>query len=52
MCTTPSWAYKHVEYCVGQDAVKGYDDGLHHPQYPCTRDQMAVYVAREFDLTI
>ncbi|MCJ7796610.1 MAG: S-layer homology domain-containing protein [Thermoleophilia bacterium] len=44
------WAYKHVEYCVGQDVVKGYDDGLYHPDYPCTRDQMAVYIARAFGL--
>jgi len=44
------WAYKQVEYCVGQDVVKGYDDGLYHPDYPCTRDQMAVYIARAFGL--
>jgi hypothetical protein len=46
------WAYKQVEYCVGQDVVKGYDDGLYHPDYPCTRDQMAVYVARAFQLPV
>ena len=44
------WGYKQVEYCVGQDVVKGYDDGLYHPDYPCTRDQMAVYIARAFGL--
>jgi hypothetical protein len=44
------WAYKQVEYCVGQGVVKGYDDGLYHPDWVVTRDQMAVYVARAFGL--
>jgi PKD repeat protein len=44
------WAYKQVEYCVGQGVVKGYDDGTYRPANPVTRDQMAVYVARAFGL--
>jgi hypothetical protein len=44
------WAYKQVEYCVGQGVVKGYDDGYYHPANPVTRDQMAVYIARAFQL--
>jgi hypothetical protein len=44
------WAYKHIEYCVGHGVVTGYDDGKYHPEYPCTRDQMAVYIARAFGL--
>ena len=44
------WAYRHIEYCVGQSVVRGYDDGNYHPGYPVTRDQMAVYVARAFGL--
>jgi hypothetical protein len=44
------WAYKQVEYCVGQGVVKGYDDGNYHPANPVTRDQMAVYIARAFGL--
>jgi len=44
------WAYKQVEYCVGQGVVKGYEDGLYHPDFVVTRDQMAVYVARAFGL--
>jgi hypothetical protein len=44
------WAYKQVEYCVGQGVVKGYDDGNYHPANPVTRDQMAVYIARAFAL--
>jgi len=48
----PFWAYKHIEYCVEQGVVNGYDDGLYHPDWVVTRDQMAVYVARAFGLTM
>jgi hypothetical protein len=44
------WAYKHVEYCVEHGVVNGYDDGLYHPEIIVTRDQMAVYIARAFNL--
>jgi hypothetical protein len=44
------WTYKQVEYCVGQGVVTGYDDGTYRPVNPVTRDQMAVYVQRAFDL--
>jgi len=30
--------------------VNGYEDGLYHPEIVVTRDQMAVYVARAFEL--
>jgi hypothetical protein len=49
---TDFWAYKYVEY-IAQPAIavtKGYPDGDYHPEYICTRDQMAVYVARAFRL--
>jgi len=46
------WAYKHIEYCVEQGVVRGYDDGLYHPEIVVTRDQMAVYVARAFALPL
>jgi hypothetical protein len=49
---TDYWAYKHVEYCVGQGVVKGYDDGTYRPTEAVTRDQMAVYVARAFKLPL
>ncbi len=44
------WSYKHVEYCVENGVVAGYEDGLYHPEIVVTRDQMAVYVARAFGL--
>jgi Tol biopolymer transport system component len=44
------WSCRHVEYCVSEGVVAGYGDGLYHPEYAVTRDQMAVYVARAFGL--
>jgi hypothetical protein len=44
------WAYRHIEYCVEHGVVQGYDDGYYHPEITVTRDQMAVYVARAFQL--
>jgi len=46
------WSYRHVEYCVSESVVAGYGDGLYHPGYPVSRDQMAVYIARAFDLPL
>jgi hypothetical protein len=46
------WASRHIEYIAGQDVATGYDDGCYHPEYLCTRDQMAVYIARAFDLPL
>jgi hypothetical protein len=48
-----AWCLKHVEYLAKLGVVKGYaDDGLYHPERPVTRDQMAVYIRRAFDLWI
>ena len=44
-----AWAYKYVEYITDQGITSGYGDG-YHPEYVCTRDQMAIYVQRAFDL--
>jgi hypothetical protein len=44
------WSYKHVEYIKSREIVTGYPDGLYHPERVCTRDQMAVYVAKAFAL--
>ena len=46
------WSYKHIEYCVEHGVVAGYLDGLYHPEIVVTRDQMAVYVQRAFELPI
>jgi len=46
------WAYKQVEYCAGREVVKGYGDGLYHPELAVTRDQMAVYIARALQLPL
>ena len=56
--TTPSfpdvsasfWAFKYVEYIKNKGITGGYPDGKYHPEYQCTRDQMAVFVARAFRL--
>jgi len=47
---TQYWSYPHVEYCFAEDVVRGYDDGLYHPEIVVSRDQMAVYITRAFDL--
>jgi hypothetical protein len=46
---TDFWSYNYVEYIAEQGVSQGYPDGLYHPEIPCTRDQMAVYVSRAFD---
>jgi len=51
---TNFWSFKFVEY-IAQPSIgvtKGYPDGDYHPEYICTRDQMAVYVARAFKLAM
>jgi hypothetical protein len=45
-----SWAYRHVEYIKGSGVVMGYPDGLYHPEYECSRDQIAVYIANAFGI--
>ena len=50
--TDPYWAYRYIEYCVEHDVVQGYGDGSYYPENPVTRDQMAVFIARAFDLPI
>jgi hypothetical protein len=44
------WARKYVQYIKTEGVTGGYGDGLYHPEYVVTRDQMAVYVARAFGL--
>jgi Tol biopolymer transport system component len=45
-----SWCYRHVEYLAAEDIVQGYWDGTYRPEQAVTRDQMAVYVTRAFNL--
>jgi DNA-binding beta-propeller fold protein YncE len=48
------WAYKFIEY-IAQPSVAvthGFADGRYHPELLCTRDQMAVYIARSFHLGV
>ena len=47
-----AWCYKHVEYIVDQGVASGYGDSLYHPEVQVTRDQMAVYVQRAWDLPL
>ena len=47
-----SWAYRYVEYLAARGIVSGYPDGAYRPSAPCTRDQMAAYLVRGFDLAI
>jgi hypothetical protein len=44
------WAGTAVQACVVQHVVQGYDDGYYRPDAAVTRDQMAVYIARAFEL--
>ncbi len=56
--TTPSfpdvatgfWAYKYIEYIKAQNVTQGGSDGKYSPDVLCTRDQMAVFVMRAFEL--
>jgi hypothetical protein len=40
------WAFSEVEAIAAESVTKGYPDGLYHPEIPCTRDQMCVFIAR------
>jgi len=40
------WALDEINGCVDAGIVSGYEDGTYHPEYPVTRDQMAVYISR------
>jgi hypothetical protein len=49
---TTYWSYKHIEYLAQQGVVRGYVDGYYRPGRYVTRDQMAVYIARAFELPL
>jgi DNA-binding beta-propeller fold protein YncE len=46
------WSGTAIKACVDHGVVHGYPDGWYHPGDPCTRDQMAVYVANAFQLPL
>jgi len=58
--TEPYWAYRYIEYCVEHGVVQGYEYpdpdtpgatiSLYQPLGPVTRDLMAVFIARAFEL--
>jgi hypothetical protein len=47
---TTSWAYRYVEYVSQEGVASGYGDGTYRPTSVCSRDQMAVFETRAFDL--
>ncbi len=47
-----AWCYKYVEYLNAQGTVTGYPDGTYKPDVEVSRAQMAVYIARAFDLPL
>jgi hypothetical protein len=46
------WAGAAIKACVDNGVVKGYLDGYYRPGRQVTRDEMAVYIARGFELPI
>ena len=45
------WCFDYVEYIAERAITGGYPDGRYHPEYVCTRDQMAVFISRGFEYT-
>ncbi len=43
---TDHWAFDHVEFCVAEGVVTGYDEVTYFPQLIVTRAQMATFIAR------
>jgi len=46
-----SWCYTHVEYLASRGIVSGYPEGTYEPSRTCSRDQIAVFLARAFELS-
>jgi len=44
------WAYNHIEYLAQNEVVAGYPDGSYQPTATVSRDQMAVFITRAFNL--
>jgi len=41
-----NWAFREIEEAWAKGITLGYPDELYHPEFVCSRDQMAVFVAR------
>jgi hypothetical protein len=48
--TIDYWSYKYIEYCAAEEIVQGYSPTTYGPTGLVTRDQMAVFICRAFDL--
>lgn len=46
------WSGTAIQACVDNEVVHGYPDGYYRPTWWVSRDQMAVYVARAFELSM
>jgi hypothetical protein len=44
------WSGTAIASCVDSEVVQGYEDGSFRPDATVSRDEMAVYVARAFEL--
>ncbi len=45
------WAGTAIEACLANGVIQGYPDGHYVPDSVVTRDQMAVYIVRAFEVT-
>ena len=46
------WSGTAIKACIDNAVVKGYDDNTYRPGDQVTRDQMAVYIVRAFNLAM
>ena len=44
-----NWAFTEIEAAFENEIAKGYLDELYHPEIVCSRDQMAVFIARALE---
>jgi hypothetical protein len=47
-----SWCYRHVEYIAGRGIADASPGSRFRPEGGCTRDQIAVYIAKAFALEL
>ncbi|MFD2683255.1 S-layer homology domain-containing protein, partial [Bacillus seohaeanensis] len=49
--TERSYASGYIEEAVNEGIISGFPDGTYRPNAPVTRGQMAIFLARAYDLT-